>query len=71
MRFFGDDPECSTGVWQALRELKCVFLSHVHGDHHGGVAKLLAMRRKVCQTPDVREWALDANIFSLAESFAN
>lgn len=49
MRLFGDDPACSTGVWQALRDLKCVYLSHVHGDHHIGLARLLAMRRKVCQ----------------------
>lgn len=47
VRLFGDDPACSSGVWEELRKLKCVFLSHVHGDHHIGVAKLLAMRKKV------------------------
>lgn len=48
VRLFGDDPACSSGVWEELRKLKCIFLSHVHGDHHIGVAKLLAMRKKVC-----------------------
>lgn len=47
VRLFGDDPECLTGVWQALRDLKCIFISHIHGDHHIGLAKILAMRRKV------------------------
>ncbi|KAI0694223.1 hypothetical protein BC835DRAFT_1415475 [Cytidiella melzeri] len=51
VRLFGDDPRCSNGVWQALRELKCVYLSHIHGDHHIGLAKLLAMRRKLNPPP--------------------
>jgi ribonuclease Z len=41
VRQFGDD------VWKALRDLKCVFISHIHGDHHIGLAKILAMRRTV------------------------
>lgn len=47
VRFFGDDSACSEGVWEALRDLKCVFISHIHGDHHIGLAKILAMRQRV------------------------
>ncbi|KAI0088823.1 hypothetical protein BDY19DRAFT_890423 [Irpex rosettiformis] len=50
-RLFGDDSGCSTGVWQVLRGLKCVYISHVHGDHHIGLRKLLAMRRKLNPPP--------------------
>ena len=47
VRLFGNDPARSSGVWEELRKLKCVFLSHIHGDHHIGIVKLLAMRKKV------------------------
>lgn len=46
-RYFGTDRARHSNVWQALRELKCVFVSHVHADHHGGLAKLLAIRKQV------------------------
>ena len=46
-RSFGDDPACSTGVWAVLRDLKCIFLSHMHGDHHMGLSKILIMRAQV------------------------
>jgi ribonuclease Z len=51
VRLFGDDFACSTGVWEEIRKLKCIFLSHIHGDHHIGLAKVLAMRKKVCLIP--------------------
>ncbi|KAI0341479.1 hypothetical protein BDW22DRAFT_1359055 [Trametopsis cervina] len=50
-RLFGDNLDRSTGVWQVLRDLKCIFLSHVHGDHHIGLAKVLAMRQKLNPPP--------------------
>ena len=31
----------------ALRDLRCIFISHIHADHHMGLSRLLAMRRKV------------------------
>jgi len=46
-RYFGTDPARPSNVWQALRRLKCIFISHAHADHHVGVAKILAMRKKV------------------------
>jgi ribonuclease BN (tRNA processing enzyme) len=36
------------GVGDVLRDLRCIFVSHIHGDHHTGVAKILAKRRQVC-----------------------
>ena len=46
-RYFGTDRARHSNVWQALRELKCVFVSHAHADHHAGLAKILAMRKQV------------------------
>jgi ribonuclease Z len=46
-RYFGTDPARQSNVWQALRELKCIFVSHAHADHHAGLAKILAMRTQV------------------------
>ncbi|KAI0826548.1 hypothetical protein BC628DRAFT_239357 [Trametes gibbosa] len=43
-RSFGNDPARTVGVWSVLRDLKCIFLSHMHGDHHMGVSKVLQMR---------------------------
>ncbi|KAF9059057.1 hypothetical protein BDP27DRAFT_1407846 [Rhodocollybia butyracea] len=38
-------------VYCFLRELRCLFVSHVHGDHHMGLAKLLAMRKSLNPPP--------------------
>lgn len=46
-RMFGENGLHSEGAWQVLRDLKCIFLSHVHGDHVIGTAKLLSMRKQV------------------------
>ncbi|KAF7370999.1 hypothetical protein MSAN_00734100 [Mycena sanguinolenta] len=35
------------GVGDVLRDLRCIFVSHIHGDHHMGVAKILAERRRL------------------------
>ncbi|KAM5533878.1 hypothetical protein V8D89_012418 [Ganoderma adspersum] len=50
-RSFGDDPARSTGVWAVLRDLKCIFLSHMHGDHHMGLSKILLMRAQMNPPP--------------------
>jgi ribonuclease BN (tRNA processing enzyme) len=59
-RYFGTDRARHSNVWQALRELKCVFVSHAHADHHGGLAKILAMRKQVlcCFLQKHRYWHL-------------
>ncbi|KAL7284142.1 hypothetical protein ACG7TL_001423 [Trametes sanguinea] len=44
-RSFGNDPARTSGVWQVIRDLKCIFLSHMHGDHHMGLSKILLMRQ--------------------------
>ena len=44
LRTFGDTED---GIWQVMRDLKCIFLSHMHGDHHMGLSKILMMRAKV------------------------
>ncbi|KZT20914.1 hypothetical protein NEOLEDRAFT_1172230 [Neolentinus lepideus HHB14362 ss-1] len=42
----------SEGVDKVLRELRCVFVSHVHADHHVGLARVLAERAKLCPRPE-------------------
>jgi len=37
----------SSDVWQVLRDLKCIFISHMHADHHIGLANILAKRKLV------------------------
>ncbi|KZT10496.1 uncharacterized protein LAESUDRAFT_810112 [Laetiporus sulphureus 93-53] len=52
-RMFGDDIDNhTTGAWDVLRNLKFIFLSHMHGDHHVGTAKLLAMRKLLKPSPN-------------------
>lgn len=34
-----------------LRNIHCVFISHIHADHHMGLSKLLSKRRKVSIPP--------------------
>ena len=36
-----------TGINKVLRELKMIFVSHIHGDHHMGVIRLLLERRRL------------------------
>ncbi|OJT01745.1 Zinc phosphodiesterase ELAC protein 2 [Trametes pubescens] len=43
-RSFGNDPARTSGVWAVLRDLKCIYLSHMHGDHHMGLSRILQMR---------------------------
>ncbi|KAH9831154.1 uncharacterized protein C8Q71DRAFT_715676 [Rhodofomes roseus] len=51
-RMYGDDGQNrATGVWEILRNLRCIFVSHMHGDHHLGLSKILAMRRLMDPAP--------------------
>ena len=47
VRKYGADPSSSSNIWQVLRELRCIFISHIHGDHHIGLSKVLTMRQQV------------------------
>ncbi|PWN95607.1 hypothetical protein FA09DRAFT_134287 [Tilletiopsis washingtonensis] len=42
-----DALEPGRGVDEVLRELRIMFLSHIHGDHHIGAARILAARHKL------------------------
>jgi ribonuclease Z len=44
-RHFGDNAS------SVLRDIRCIFISHIHGDHHMGLSKLLSQRRKVGLKP--------------------
>lgn len=46
-RKFGSGAE---GKEKILRELKCIFISHIHQDHHAGLATILRQRNQVCRS---------------------
>ncbi|KAA1473038.1 hypothetical protein DENSPDRAFT_930713 [Dentipellis sp. KUC8613] len=50
-RYFGTDRARAGNVWDVLREMKCIYISHAHADHHVGLAKVLSMRRKLDPPP--------------------
>ncbi|KAI0076534.1 hypothetical protein K474DRAFT_1644863 [Panus rudis PR-1116 ss-1] len=39
------------GVWDVLRNMKCLYASHIHGDHHIGIAKILSKRKQMNPPP--------------------
>ncbi|KAG2011926.1 3' tRNA processing endoribonuclease, variant 2 [Coprinopsis cinerea AmutBmut pab1-1] len=46
-RHFGEE-----GVKEVLRDLKCLYVSHVHGDHHMGVPMILRKRLELDPPPE-------------------
>ncbi|QRV81873.1 beta-lactamase superfamily protein [Ceratobasidium sp. AG-Ba] len=50
-RRFGTDYRRAESAQSVLADLRCIFISHVHGDHHMGLAKLLTQRRSLKATP--------------------
>ncbi|KAF8647735.1 hypothetical protein AX16_006570 [Volvariella volvacea WC 439] len=39
------------GVWEVLRNLKCLYVSHIHADHHMGVVQILEKRKMLDPPP--------------------
>ncbi|CAN8321520.1 unnamed protein product [Cochlearia groenlandica] len=35
------------GADEAVKKLKCIWISHIHADHHAGLARILALRSKL------------------------
>ncbi|KAK1230906.1 hypothetical protein PQX77_005984 [Marasmius sp. AFHP31] len=50
-RHFGTDESKEENVQKVLKDLKAVFISHIHGDHHMGVANLLRKRKELITDP--------------------
>lgn len=48
-RYFGPGERGwhGVGIETVLRQLRMIFISHIHGDHHMGVARLLLARRQL------------------------
>jgi ribonuclease Z len=54
-RLYGTDPSQPNNVWDVLRDLRCIFVSHAHGDHQVGVPLILAKRAAVSRLIPVRK----------------
>ncbi|KAF8504184.1 beta-lactamase-like protein [Hysterangium stoloniferum] len=54
-------------VSDALLDIRCIFISHLHGDHHIGLSKLLSRRRKMKPTTPVYLVANEPTILYLQE----
>ncbi|KAF9038581.1 hypothetical protein BJ165DRAFT_1352473 [Panaeolus papilionaceus] len=50
-RHFGTDESAPDNAWDILRDVKCIFASHIHGDHHMGLSQLLAKRKLLNPPP--------------------
>ncbi|KAF5375625.1 hypothetical protein D9757_008524 [Collybiopsis confluens] len=51
-RKFGTDRDEPDNVYAFLRDLKVIYISHAHADHHMGVGKILAMRKTLDPPPE-------------------
>jgi hypothetical protein len=46
-RYFGPETNAQLNLVAVLRDIRCIFISHIHADHMVGVARLLSKREKV------------------------
>lgn len=67
-RHFGEDESEEDNVWDVLRDLKCIFLSHAHGDHHMGISRILSRRKQVRSVPPLSaQWSIAEGKFGFAD----
>ncbi|KAG8910485.1 hypothetical protein FRC02_007181, partial [Tulasnella sp. 418] len=71
--------DCGEGTWgqmarhfgpnleSILRDLRCIFISHIHGDHHIGLSKMLIKRREICPDEPIHLIVNDATLQYLQE----
>ncbi|KAK7062530.1 hypothetical protein VNI00_000018 [Paramarasmius palmivorus] len=50
-RHFGTDENSETNIWRVLRDLRCIYISHIHADHHMGLAQVLMKRKELIPQP--------------------
>jgi ribonuclease Z len=42
-------------ISEALRKLRVVFITHIHGDHQLGIIKIMSEREKLFTAPDLND----------------
>lgn len=47
----GDASPAESPADKVLRDIRCIFISHLHADHHIGLSKVLALRNRVRHPP--------------------
>ncbi|KAI3607358.1 3 trna processing endoribonuclease [Moniliophthora roreri] len=51
IRHFGTDEKNEMNIYRVLKDLRCIYISHIHGDHHMGLAQVLSKRKELIPQP--------------------